>query len=397
MKHKIVYIATRESSYSRVAIVRDGLRAHFEVDEILSDRKRYPLRLAVIALHLLVAWITGRLRRADAVVVGFFAQPIFPLVRWCYRGPIIADAYFSIYDTMVFDKGKTRPGSWLARLCFWLDCTMLRRSQLCFTDTLQHVQYLKSAFDAPAAQVSRLWISAQQQRLPSVAADPQPGAPFQVLFWGGFIPLQGVETIVRAAARLRNDNVRFTLIGAGQTFEKCTRLQSKLGADNLSFDGWKSLEEIQAAAAKSHLALGIFGTTDKAARVIPNKAFEALAMGLPLITRHSPAVDELLRDHHDVMLVEAGNPQQLAEKILWAREHYEEVRQIAQRGHETFQQRAAPRVVAESVHQAVKQLLTPTQPVPPDNAAGHDNVHSPVATPAITVIDAPSPQAGQEV
>ena len=86
--------------------------------------------------------------------VGYFAQPVFPLVRLLYRGPIIADAYFSMYDTMIHDKQMARPGSLLARICYWLDRHMLRRAQLCLTDTNQHVEYMCKAFDAPKPSVT---------------------------------------------------------------------------------------------------------------------------------------------------------------------------------------------------------------------------------------------------
>ncbi len=356
---QIAFIATREPEYSRVSIIRKELPRYFRVDEFLSSQSRYPLRLIAIACRLLWAWATGRLKKNDAVFVGFFAQPIFPLVRLLYRGPIIADAYFSIYDTMVHDKCKAKEGSLIARLCFWLDQHMLRHARLCFTDTNQHVDYLRKTFDTADADIRRLWISADNRGLGTRPPAPIAGEPFEVLFWGGFIPLQGADTIVRAAAQLKAENVHFTIIGSGQTLARCLELRQNLDADNVNFAGWKRPRYIAEKARQAHLALGIFGTTAKAGRVIPNKAYEAMAMGIPLITRTSAAADELLQDGVDCLLVKPGDPEELASRILWARDHYDELLEIGQRGQQLFDRSCSPAEVGNILHHDVNSVLSP--------------------------------------
>ena len=63
------------------------------------------------------------------------------------------------------------------------------------------------------------------------------------------------------------------------------------------------------------LALGIFGETLKAERAIPNKVVEALSMGIPTLTRHSPALNEFFDIELDLWTCEPS-PDAIADAIL---------------------------------------------------------------------------------
>jgi glycosyltransferase involved in cell wall biosynthesis len=75
---------------------------------------------------------------------------------------------------------------------------------------------------------------------------------------------------------------------------------------------WVEYERLAAEHHAAGAALGIFGGSEKAARVIPNKAFQALACGTPLVTADTPAARELLVDGASALLVPPGDPDALA-------------------------------------------------------------------------------------
>ena len=128
---------------------------------------------------------------------------------------------------------------------------------------------------------------------------------FHALFVGKLIPLHGVETIL-AAARLAPE-IAFRIVGSGQ-------LDALLHdrPPNVEWVEWVEYERLPDELRRCGCALGVFGTSAKAARVIPNKAFQALACGAPLVTADTPAARELLRDGESALLVPAGDPEALA-------------------------------------------------------------------------------------
>ena len=75
--------------------------------------------------------------------------------------------------------------------------------------------------------------------------------------------------------------------------------------------GWR----LRSRIVGSDICLGVFGTSDKAARVVPNKVYDALAAGRPLVTEDSPAARELLHDGDDALLVPAGDGAALADAL----------------------------------------------------------------------------------
>jgi glycosyltransferase involved in cell wall biosynthesis len=129
-----------------------------------------------------------------------------------------------------------------------------------------------------------------------------------VLFVGKLIPLHGMETILQAAAIC--SDVRFHIVGSGQLD---ALLESR--PENVHWDPWMEYEELPGLYQSATCALGIFGVSGKAGRVIPNKAFQALATRTPLITADTAAARELLVHERNALLVPAGNPGALADTI----------------------------------------------------------------------------------
>src|SRR6185369_10888140 len=123
---------------------------------------------------------------------------------------------------------------------------------------------------------------------------------FSCLFVGKLIPLHGVDTIL-AAARAAPE-LSFRVVGRGQ-------LEPLLAGrtPNVEHVPWVDYERLPAELHRAGCALGVFGTSRKAARVIPNKAFQALACGTPLVTGDTPAARELLRDGESALLIAPGD------------------------------------------------------------------------------------------
>jgi glycosyltransferase involved in cell wall biosynthesis len=293
--------------------------------------------------------VAGRLTRAelrllrrrpedpgDALVVAYPGQLDLPAARRAARGaPVVFDPLVSAWDTEVADRGRFRQGSLAARALAAIDRRALRAADLVVADTAANGRFLRDLAGLTDSRVRVCFVGAEERLF-----RPRTGAPedFTVLFVGKLIPLHGVETVL-AAARLAPE-LHFRLVGSGQ-------LEGLLAEppSNLERVSWVDYELLPAELARAGCALGVFGTSAKASRVIPNKAFQALACAVPLVTADTPAARELLVDGESALLVPPGDPAALAAALrrLAADQGLRE--RLAAVGHRAFRMHAGEDVL----------------------------------------------------
>jgi glycosyltransferase involved in cell wall biosynthesis len=227
----------------------------------------------------------------------------------------VFDLFISTYDTLVFDRKLISAGSLAASLVWWLERLAIRSADLVLLDTETHARRVERLFGLPSGSCDAVLVGAETEHFHPTAALENTG-PLRVLFYGQLIPLHGIETIIAAARLMRDEPVEWTVIGRGQEAPRIRRMLAEVPLPKLRWIEWVQYHDLRNRIAEADLTLGIFGTSEKAACVIPNKVFQALAMGRPLVTRDSTAIRELLAHRPPcVTLVPAADPDALAAAI----------------------------------------------------------------------------------
>jgi glycosyltransferase involved in cell wall biosynthesis len=91
--------------------------------------------------------------------------------------------------------------------------------------------------------------------------------------------------------------------------------------------------------------------------VIPNKAFQALASGVPLITGDTPGSRELLTDEDSALLVPPGDPSALADAIRRLASDSDLAQRVAARGDAVYREHASEQVLGERWRSLIERLL----------------------------------------
>ena len=219
--------------------------------------------------------------QVDAVVVGVLCRLV--------RLPLVIDYFVSLHETVVIDRRLVGEKSPIAKILRRCDAWAARFADVILTDTPEDADAFADATETPRNKWHVVWVGADPAiftERPDVVVEPR-----TVLFYGTYIPLQGIEHIVRASLLMPRD-WRILLVGNGQLRGDIERLVADIGAPIEIVDQVPE-DALPALIASSMVCLGVFGGGEKTRRVVPNKVFQCMAVGRPIVTGDTPAVATL--------------------------------------------------------------------------------------------------------
>ena len=334
---RILVFGTYDTAmHPRVATIAEGLRAHgAQVTECNAplgldtaarvDMLARPWRAPALLARLARRWATlarraRRMPAPDVVVVGYLGHFDVHLARLLFRRvPVVLDHLVGASATGRDRRLDGGPRQVLLRL---IDAAALRAADVVVVDTEEHLAALPArhrdrAVVVPVGAPAAWYAAATAVRgaaagIPAPAAgDSAPGA-LRVVFYGLYTPLQGTPVIGAALARLAGAPVRVTMIGGGQD-EAAAR--SAAGPNTaVRWIPWVPAADLPALVAEHDVCLGIFGTGDKALRVVPNKVFQGAAAGCAIVTSDTAPQRRALGAA--AVLVPPGDAEALAAALL---------------------------------------------------------------------------------
>jgi glycosyltransferase involved in cell wall biosynthesis len=368
----IIFGTYDTAMHPRIATIAEGLAARgFDVTECniplglttadRVDMLAKPWKAGGLAARLASRWLglaarARRLGRPDAVVVGYLGHFDVHLARLLYprhmfsrhRVPIVLDHLISAANTA---KDRRIAGGGLKqRLLTLIDAAALRAADIVLVDTEEHLEIVPAKYRSKAVVVHvgapAPWHAAARE--PSTGL----GGPLKVVFYGLYTPLQGTPVIGEALGRLAGAPVEVTMIGRGQDQAEAKRAAA--ANQSVRWLDWVPAAELPALVAAHDVCLGIFGTGDKALRVVPNKVFQGAAAGCAVITSDTAPQRRVLGDA--AVLLPPGDPAALADALLRLANDREALLKLRHAARQLAAERFTPEQVVEPL---TDRLLRP--------------------------------------
>jgi len=343
---KILVTGNYDPSYNRTQILLNGIENQKNIELI-----KHPFSSFQQANKQL---LKQQCNQADFIYLPPFTHESVKHIRKLTNTPIIFDPLISKYLTKVFDYQQISKYSPRAYKNYLKDKISLHLCDLVIADTQEHKNYFSKKFKLNPNKIDVLPIGADISHFK--ASQKKETSIFNVGFYGGFIPLQGVSQIIKTAHILQNEkDIHFNLIGTGFELEKIKKMSRQLGLKNISFLGWSEYDELPLKINDFDICLGIFGETPKTDIVIPNKIYHYAALKKCIITKETPAIKEVFTDQQNIILTD-NTPQAISDKILFLKKNQQKMNEIAHSAHLLIQEDYNENKIAEKFIDILKTL-----------------------------------------
>ncbi len=354
-KPKILFLCGRELNYTRNKVIHLALERVSTLTTIAETGSQGSTTLRSLRICARAAKELAT-AKYDYIYIGFYGYLIFLFIKLISRTPVIFDPFISNLDTLIYDRKIAGPRSVLAKLAFWLDRSTTSRALVNLLDTHAHIGYFNRQFGVPEAKFCRVFVSCEDDLFyPRPEVEPRD----EVLFYGSFLPIHGIDVILHAAriVAARGSRLAFRIIGSGQEHRRITALAAELQLNNVIFQPAIPLAELPPIIARSKICLGgHFGASEKARRVIAGKTYQCIAMGRPTIVGNNPANAELFAHGQDAWFCPMNSPEDLAESILLLDADPQLRKALGEGAYRTFTEKASPRVIREELAELLSRL-----------------------------------------
>ena len=306
-----------------------------------------------------------RIKHFDLVWVPCFRQrDLASASKWSKKHhiPLIFDPLISAYDKQVYERQKFTPDSTQAKTLLQWEKSLFQQADLIIADTSAHAEYFNQQLGIPRQKIRIIYVGADETVFSPIQPEkyrkPKENKVLDILFYGSFIPLQGPQIIIGAAAATQGKPVHWTLVGKGPLLDSCQQQANHLNLNNVNFTEWLDYQTaLPERIDQADILLGIFGDTPKAGRVIPNKVFQSMAMGKPIITQSSKAYPEQVRQSKGIVWVNPGQPQALADAALSLSQKKEKLADLGASNYQIYKACLSDNIISRQLEKAVQSII----------------------------------------
>lgn len=310
--------------------------------------------------------------KPDIVICSFPTVELsYSVVNFCKKENIpvlvdIRDLYPDVYITL-FPRALRSMAKVLFYPMLWMTQKIMRQATglIAISDTylrwgLKHAKREQGKYDG-------VFPLAYPKSEVQISLDPQFTATFEklvdkklIFYVGSFVSSIDLETVIRAAKLLQEknkDEFHFILSGDGGYKEQWKDMAKEL--QNVTFTGWVDSNQINWLASHSWVGLGAY--KKNALMSLPNKIFEYMSFGLPILSSLEGETREFLEMNGCGLYYEAGNTESLVAHLEQLSQFPEERNRMGHASFKHYVDKYSPSRIYGNLIQHVEEICKATE------------------------------------
>ena len=183
------------------------------------------------------------------------------------------------------------------------------------------------------------------------------GDDFVVMYSGAHGPANDLETVLNAAELLRDHTgIRFVFVGSGKDKARLETIKTEKKLDNVLFVPPVPKDQIASVMAAEDAGLAILKKLDMFKTTYPNKVFDIMACGDPVICQIDGVIREVVEENQAGIFVEPGDAQALADAVLGLAKNPENCRKMGENGRRAIMEKFNRDKAAEQLEEIFIKL-----------------------------------------
>jgi glycosyltransferase involved in cell wall biosynthesis len=293
----------------------------------------------------------------DLMIIGFAGQIIVPFAKLITRKPVVYDLHVSYYDSIVLERRQVKKGTIKAFYYYFLDWLACRLADRILLDTKEHVEYISRLLHAPKGKFIVVYTGINEDVFKPQKERKTDNDKFIISFHGYIQPLNGMDLVVRAMEKLKNENIELWIIGGGPEYGNIRKLAEKLKLKNIIFYGPMPYAELAPKISRADLGLGFFSQSKKIDRVIANKVYELMAMKIPVLTGTSIGTAEQFKHREHIYYCQRGSVEAISEAILGLRNNKDLRDALAKNAYNYVRKELNPKMLGKKLLPELEKLI----------------------------------------
>jgi glycosyltransferase involved in cell wall biosynthesis len=171
-------------------------------------------------------------------------------------------------------------------------------------------------------------------------ARPFSERPANVIYAGGISDIRGIRQVIAAMSLLPTSmHSKLLLAGSCQPKSLHEELIQTEGWQAVQFHGWCARDEVQRLMANARAGIVTFLPKPNHISAQPNKLFEYMSAGLPVVASDFPLWRQIIEDADCGILVNPERPSEISHAIQYLISHPQEAEQMGERGRRAVEEK----------------------------------------------------------